>query len=382
MARVLIGTWMVRYPLGGNLSWSIQWLVGFRRLGHDVYVIEKSGYPNSCFDPLRGAMDDDCTYGTRVVGELLNRFGLADRWCYVDARGIYYGMAEVQVRELFRTADVFLDLGTHGAWLEEASAGRARTVLVDGEPGFTQMKMEAKLREGKELPRYDYYYTNGANVGTQRCDSPTAGLSWRHVFNPVVLDLIHLPPPPPAAPFTTVMNWQAHDPIRYRGREFGQKDVELARFIDLPRRTSVPLEIAVAKKCPEQELLRHGWRLRQAHEVTISYDSYWDYICASRGEFSVCKNVFVATRNGWFSDRSAAYLAGGRPVVVQETGFSDVLPTGRGLLAVRTADEAASALEAIVGDFDRHSDWAREIAAEYLDTNRVVPRLLAEIGCG
>src|SRR5688572_21705655 len=85
MARIALGTWMMRYPLGGNLSWSIQWLVGFQRLGHDVYLLEKSGYPNSCFDPEQGVMSDDCSYGINTVNALLSRFGLQDRWCFVDS---------------------------------------------------------------------------------------------------------------------------------------------------------------------------------------------------------------------------------------------------------------------------------------------------------
>jgi hypothetical protein len=379
--RVLVGSWMVRYPLGGNLSWTLQWLLGFRRLGHDVYLVEKSGYPNSCFDARRGVMGDDCSYGTAAVNALLRRFDLSDRWCFVDAAGEYRGLSGDRVRELFETAELFVDLGTHGAWLG-AVTDRCVTALVDGEPGATQMKRESRQEAGERLPEYDFYYTNGANVGTARFLGPTAGLTWRHVFNPVVPDLFDLPPPPADAPFTTVMNWQAHAPLRYGGRTYGQKDVEFAHFAGLPRRTGVPLEAAVAGKCPEADLVGHGWRLRRAHEVTVTYDAYRDYIRDSRGEFSVCKNVYVATNSGWFSDRSAVYLAAGRPVVLQDTGFGSVLPTGRGLFAVRTPDEAAAAIKEIAGDWDRHSRWAREVATDHLDSRRVLSKLLAEVGCG
>jgi hypothetical protein len=381
MARILVGSWAVRYPLGGNLSWTLQWLVGFHRLGHDVYLVEKSGYPDSCFDPTRGTVGDDCAYGTRVVGELLARFGLAGRWCYVDARERHHGLARGPVRELFRTADLFVDIGSHGAWLEEA-AGTGRRVLVDGEPGATQMKLEARRAEGKPPPRYDFYYTNGANVGTSAGAAPTAGLPWRPVFNPVVPDLFDPLPPPAGAPFTTVMNWQAHAPLRFGGRTYGQKDVEFQKFLDLPRKTAAPLEVAVAGKAPHAALAAAGWRVRRAHEVTASFDAYRDYIRDSAGEFSVCKNVYVETWSGWFSDRSAAYLAGGRPVVLQDTGFSAHLPCGRGLFAVRTADEAAAALDVIVGDYARQSRWAREVADEHLDAAKVLSRFLRDVGVG
>jgi hypothetical protein len=379
MLRVLVGSWMVRYPLGGNLSWTLQWLLGFRRLGHDVYLIEKSGYPDSCFDPVRGAMGDDCSHGAAAVDALLTLHGLEGRWCYVDAVGGYHGMPRGQAHELIDSADLFVDLGTHGTWLDDLPA-TCRRVLVDGEPGSTQIKMEGKLAAGESLPTYDFYYTNGASLGTPLSNAPTVGLPWRSVFNPVVVDLFDSQLPPANAPFTTVMNWQSHRPIRFRGREYGQKDVEFRRFLDLPRRTRVPLEVAVAGKYPREELLDAGWAVRNAHEVTASFDGYRDYIRRSRGEFGVCKNVFIETRSGWFSDRSAAYLAGGRPVVLQDTGFSAHLPCGRGLFAVRTADEAAAAIDEIARDFDRQSRWARDLAAGYLDAARVIGRLLREIG--
>src|SRR5262249_36493692 len=157
------------------------------------------------------------------------------------------------------------------------------------------------------------------------------------------------------APFTTVMSWE-DDPFEFEGVTYGQKAMEFPKFLDLPRRTRVPLEMAVAgTDVPEDELRAHGWRLAYAGEVTLTFDSWRDYIRGSRGEFSVCKNVYVATHSGWFSDRSACYLASGRPVVMQETGFSAHLPCGQGLFAVRTADEAAAALAEIAGDYGRHS---------------------------
>ena len=115
MARIVVGVWMVRYPLGGNLSWALQWLVGFQRLGHDVYMVEKAGYSNACFDPSQGVMTDDCTYGTRAVASLLGRFGLEHRWCYVDGTGRYHGVPRPEIERVFRSADLFLDVGTHGA---------------------------------------------------------------------------------------------------------------------------------------------------------------------------------------------------------------------------------------------------------------------------
>ena len=380
MARVVVGSYMVRYPLGGMMSWVLQYLVGFQRLGHDVYFVEKSGYPNSCYDPSKGVMGDDCSYGTAALNALLARFGLRDRWCFVDAQGVYHGLSRWRVEEVFRTADLFLDMGTHGAWLPEAAGTRLR-VLGDGEPGFTQIKMEKRLAAGEELPVYDLYYTAGANVARGRSTAPAAGKEWRLLFHPVVAEMFRAEPAAADAPFTTVMNWQSHPPVEFKGKSYGQKDVEFAKFMELPRRTAAHLEVAVSgKDVPLARLEEAGWRVRDAHEVTASFDTFRDYIRASRGEFGVCKNVFVETRSGWFSDRSAAYLASGRPVVLQDTGFGEHLPCGRGLFAVGTVEEAAAALEEINRDYVRHSEWAREVAAEHLDASKVLGRFLGELG--
>jgi hypothetical protein len=380
MARIIVGSYMIRYPLGGMLSWSLQWLVGLHRLGHDVYFVEKGHYGKACFNPVTRTNDDDPSYGISVVDALFRSCGLQDRWCFVDFAGNYHGCSRARIEALFRVADLFLDIGSHGAWMNEAEASRMR-VLVDGEPGYNQMKMEIRANEGETEPRYDWYYTNGANVGKPAGASPTAGHEWRAVYNPVVLDLFECAPGSVESPVTTVMNWQAHAPLTYNGVVYGQKDVEFAKFIDLPGRTSATMEVAVAgSRVPTEALRSAGWRIRRAHDVTITFDEYRRYIASSSAEFSVCKSAYVSTNSGWFSDRSAAYLASGRPVTMQETGFSAHLPCGEGLFAPVTVDDAAAAVESIRSNYAMHSRRAKEIAREYLDARRVLPVFLGEIG--
>jgi len=379
MARIVLGSTMIRYPLGGMNQWVLGWLRGFKQLGHDVYLVEKSGWADSCYDPSRLVMSDDCSYGATVVADLLARYGLEDNWCFVDAQDEYFGMSRRRVEEVFRSADVFVDL-EWDEWLEEAAHADVR-VFVDGEPGWFQMKMENSLRAGERLPSYDYYFTDGRNIGTARSPSPTAGQVWGHIFTPVLVsDFSSAPPAEKGAPFTTVMNWQSHKHLEFEGVVYGQKDVEFMKFLDLPQLTDVPLEAAISGKVPRDQLERHGWHILNADDVAVSVDSYRDYILGSRGEFSVAKNVFVEANVGWLGDRPGYYLAAGRPVVVQDTGISDHLPCGRGLFAVRTAEEAAGALNEIVGDYDRHSRWGRELAAEYLDAPKVLRAMLDDIG--
>ena len=378
MARIIAGSYMVRYPLGGMMSWSLQWLVGLRRLGHEVIFVEKSNYAGSCYSPMTRESGDDCSHGLRAVTELFMRHGLEDGWCFVDYAGNHHGMSRQEIAECFRTADMFLDLGTHGAWMEEASSSGLR-VLVDGEPGYTQIRME----NGSfgEHRRYDRYFSNGANIGTPHSSAPNARLDWKPVFNPVVTDLFQPVPPPPGARYSTVMNWQSHAPVQHEGRAYGQKDVEFVKFTDLPRHVSAGMEIAVSgTKIPMASIQDAGWQVRDAQEVTMTYDAYRNYILACRGEFSVCKNIFVEFRTGWFSDRSAAYLASGRPVVLQDTGFSSHLPTGEGLFAVTDMAEAAAALAEIEGNYEHHSRKAREIACDCLDSTVILKKFLHEIG--
>jgi len=381
MARIVVGVYMVRYPLGGMLSMTVQLAAGLVRLGHDVRVVEKSGWANDCFDPSRGAMTDDCAYGVRVVGQLLERFGLGEKWCFVDRQGRPHGLGAGQLANALAACDAFIDAGTHGAWLEDLGE-RSVKVLVDGEPGWTQMRWAKQLQNGGSLPRYDVYFTVGQNVGTAESRIPTVGRQWQHVLYPVVLDEFEPVPPDRAVPFSTVMNWQAHEELEYEGTVFGQKDVEFERFVALPSLAApARFELAAAgKELPRARLEGEGWTVRDAHEATVSYDAYRDFVRRSRGEFSVAKNVFVATNSGWFGDRSAAYLAAGRPVVLQDTGISAHLPCGEGLFAVADVQEAAAAVREIEGDYGRHSRAARELAREFLAADRVLPRLLEAIG--
>jgi hypothetical protein len=177
------------------------------------------------------------------------------------------------------------------------------------------------------------------------------------------------------------MNWRSYEAHEYRGLTYGQKDVSFWPFLDLPRRSRVRLELAVSgHEVPRARLQRHGWRLREAHEVTATFERFRSYLGASRGEFSVAKHGYVTSRSGWFSDRAAAYLASGRPVVQQDTGFSVHLPCGLGLFAVSSTDEAAAALDEVDGNYAIHARAASEIAAEHLAAERVLGAMLAEVG--
>lgn len=379
MATVVVGSYAVQFPVGGYLSWVLQWLVGLRDLGHEVWFVEKALGPGSCFDPRTGLSGDDPSAGTRALDDLLRRFGLEERWCFVDAAGSAHGQAHSVLIEACDRADLFIDMGTHGT-LRAESARATRRILVDGEPGSTQMRM-ANARTGNELGgEYDAYVTVGLNVGAGSCSVPTAGVTWLPSVYPVVPSIFAFTQPPSGASYTTIMSWSAHDQITYGGRTYGAKDLEFPKFLDLPLLVEPGVEIAVSgRNVPAAQLDERGWKRRDAHHVTTTFDGFRNYIRGSRGEFSVCKNSFVATRSGWIGDRAAVYLASGRPVVMQDTGFSEHLPCGEGLFAVANVHEAADAIREIESDYERHSRAARSLAETHFAAELVLGRLMAEV---
>jgi hypothetical protein len=371
---------MVRHPLGGVIASNLQLIWGFSRLGHDVYVFEPAGYQRSCFDPIKYESTDDCHYGVAAVSKVLGETVGPGRLCFVDARGVHHGLTQSELRRVFRECDLFIDRGDHRAWPEESSQVPVR-VLMDPDPGYRQIKLFNEARQGATLPKYDAYYTYGFRVANGESIAPSAGLAWRHLFHPV--DTLRLLPSPPVpdAPFTTVMNWTSHKAMQYAGVSYGMKDVEFSKFLTLPQSTTAPLEIAVeGKSIPYERLTAYGWRLRPAIEASLTLERYFDYIRNSAGEFSVVKEVYRAMAVGWFSDRSAAYLSMGRPVVIQDNGLQGLLPSGEGLFLVDTVEEAADAIARIGSDPMRHSLAARNVAIEHLDTQRVLGGFLRELG--
>lgn len=381
MATILLCSYVVRHPVGGVLSNNLQFLTGFKRLGHDVYLLEKSGYGDSCFDPDRRITSDDCSCGIGRIDRLLTTHGLGGQWCYVDADGGYSGLSRRQIEAVIDRADVFIDRGLHRTWDDETADVPLR-VLLDPDPGFRQVKMANALMSGGSVPAYDAYYTYGHNIGTTASPAPTVGVQWRPIFHPVDTSLYPMSPPPDdGAPCTTVMNWQPLETVEFAGRHFGMKDAQFPFFEDIPRHVGVPMEIAVeGRAVPRERLLDHGWRVVPALDATASYDAYHDYLRHSMAEFSVVKDVYHSLNVGWFSDRSAAYLAHGRPVIVQNNGIAAYLPTGEGLFEVADIAEAAEAIGRVEREPLRHGAAARRIAEDYLDTTVVLGRFLSELG--
>jgi hypothetical protein len=261
-------------------------------------------------------------------------------------------------------------------------------IYLDIDPAFTQIRLEnqdAALRG--LLAEHNLFFTFGENVGTSRSPLPTGGIDWRPTRPPVVADLWDDgPSPPPGAAFTTIGRWDAVErDVDFRGvRYHWRKSVEWRKFLDLPERTGERFELAMdVERVPQdrQTLAARGWKLRPPLAVSADPFAYRRYIQASKGEFSAAKGMNVRLRSGWFSDRSACYLAAGRPVVVEDTGFGDLVPTGRGLFAVRGLEDAVEAFAAIAADYAAHAAAARAIARGNFEATRVLRPLLEAAGC-
>lgn len=374
----IVAGYLARYPLGGHLLSQYHFLTGLTRLGYEVVFVEHYGWPNACYDPRTNTMGDDPTYGLSQILPFFKRIGL-QRWCYVDASEKWHGLPRDEVKSLCRNAALVLS-SSSTTWLEELRECPAR-IFVDIDPGFTQFKMSPTPNAscaGYASPYdFNFHFTFGERIGKPDCPIPTHGLRWHPFRQPLALDLIEPRFTPQARRFTTVMSWAAYGSMEYQGVTYGQKNLEMLKFLDLPRHAGDVFEIALGGVgAPAQSLQDAGWIITEALAATLSVEAYLDYIGNSRGEFSVAKDGYVKTRCGWFSDRTVAYLASGKPVIVQDTGFSDVLPCGEGLFAFRTPADVVRAVEGISRNYERHCQAARRIAEEYFDSDKVLRAML------
>lgn len=362
---------MARYPFGGVAWCSLMYLLGLRALGHDVFYIEDTG---ECgYDPVRNTRATDPTYGTTSIHQALDPFGLGDRWAFVNYDRTYHGRSADQVKRYCADADLFLDL-SGGCWFWRDEYARIpRTAFIDSDPAFTQLAIaKAEPWYVAFFKRFDRLFTFGSNIGTAASSVPVGDFTWHKTWQPIVLDQWGADRAR-GGHFTTVMTWR----IESFADVGGQKDVEFTKYLDLPARTSQRFEVAV--NGPQALLREHGWSTVDAMAISRTPWGYRDFIHRSKAEFAVAKQTYVASQSGWFSDRTECYLASGRPALVQDTGWTAHLPSGEGLLAFTTPDEALAGIDRINGDYMRHARRAAEIARDHFDANRILRRLLDEV---
>jgi hypothetical protein len=384
---------MGRTPFAG-VAWQVlHYLEGFRRLGHDVYYVEDTGdWP---YDPEQNTITDDPAYTVRYIARHMQWCGLPERWAYRAASqgGRCYGLDESQVARLFERADLLVNL-TGATVLREEHLAVPRRVYLETDPVLPQIEIaQGRPFTVELLAAHTHHFTFGENLGAPDCLVPSPPqFCYRPTRQPVVLDWWLAPvgarspdrAPTADARFTTIASWQqSGKDIEWQGEVYTwSKHHEFLKFLDLPRRSSQRFGLALA--CDDQAVLRalkeKGWRVRDALTLSKEILPYRDFILGSRGEFTVAKDQNIRLRSGWFSDRSACYLAAGKPVITQDTGFGNMLPTGRGLFAFRTIEDTLAALEAVAADYEGHSRAAREIAEEFFRAERVLGALVEQAG--
>jgi len=370
--RILFAGIIARYPFGGVTWCSLMYLLGLRALGHEVFYIEDTG--ECVYDPVQNVQATNPEYGTTYIHNALEPFGLGDRWAFVNYDGSYHGTTVDAVRTYAAGADLFINL-SGGTWFWRDEYARIpRKVFIDSDPAFTQLAIAKGVPWYVEFfQRYDRLFTFGANIGTAASAIPVGAFTWHKTWQPITIGdwrSTRLP----GRQFTTVMTWQ----IESFTDVGGNKDVEFVKFIDLPRRTAQPFELAI--NGPQKLLREYGWGTVDAMRVSRTPAEYRDFIHRSRAEFGVAKHTYVTNHTGWFSDRTECYLASGRPAIVQDTGWTAHVPAGDGLLAFTNMDEAIAGIDRINSDYERHSRRAVEIAREHFDAARILPRLL-EVAC-
>jgi len=385
--RIVVMGFMGGMPIAGVIWQHIHYIVGLQRLGHDVYYIEDSAripYNAQTFDT-----SNDFTYAAEVLARLAHEFGFENRWAFC-ARYLpekpTAGLRFAKIQQLYLEADAILNICGTQEFNEDLLKSNS-ILYIESDPGVEQIKVDKKIRSTIEyLGQHRALFTFGENIGTRRFPVPLHGLKWLSTRQPVVSDLWKTMRAPAAtAVFTSIANWSTSGlkDITWRGEKYlWSKSREFLRFVAAPKRSDEPFELAtdIKDEKTRQKFLNNGWRFRRPHEMSVKYWQYRDYIRRSKGEFTVAKDQYVRLHTGWFSDRSACYLAAGRPVITQQTGFTDHYGTNGGLFAFKSLGEIAAAVREINADYKKHSCAARAVAREVFEAEKVVGQILERAG--
>ena len=385
--RVVVLGFMGGMPIAGVIWQHLHYIVGLQRLGHDVYYCEDSA--RIAYNPETTNHDVDWSYVPKTLDRLARRFGFADRWGYC-ARFLpdqpTAGLDRARMRELIRSADAALNV-CGAQEIHEELQGAANLIYVESDPGLEQIRIDSGHPGSREyFDRHRALFTFGEDVGSARFPVPLHGYRWLPTRQPIVTDFwATAAAPGPGAVFTTIANWNTSGlkDAHWRGETYlWSKSLEFLRFIEAPRRAGEPMEMAtdIRDAAVRARFATEGWRLIDPGPLSDDIDRYVAYVRGSRGEFTVAKDQYVRLRTGWFSDRSACYLAAGRPVITQETGFTRHYGAGRGLLAFSTIEEIAEAARAIRADYAAHCRAASAIAVEHFEATRVLASLLERAG--
>ncbi|HEX8473722.1 MAG TPA: hypothetical protein VF666_06785 [Pyrinomonadaceae bacterium] len=372
-----------KYRNGGNAWVVLNWALGLRRLGFDVYFVEQI-YGRNCVDASGRVVDFRSSLNLEYFRQTTEAFGLAttSALIYEDGADVY-GMSLHELLDVAEDAALLVNVTGH-LNLDALMRRLRRKAYVDLDPGWTQF-WHAAGEAGARLAGHDSYFTVGENIGTASCAIPTGDIHWRPTRQPVVLDEWPVSDVGERERFTTVASWRgAYGALEFGGVCYGLKAHEWRKFVEMPERVPHKFEIALdihPDEILDRHLLReHGWRLVNPQETVPDAATFRRYVQNSAAEFSVAQGIYVETKSGWFSDRTVRYLASGKPALVQDTGWSRNYPTGVGLVAFETLEQATEGAREITRDYAEHAAAARRLAEEYFDSDKVLGRLIDETG--
>lgn len=377
---VVIAAALAQRPHAGGHTWFVlQYLLGFRKLGWEVTLVDRLD-AGMCHDRRGAPCAPSQSVNLAYLTEVMERFGMADEWAVLLPGGEAAGLRRAEVERRLASADFLLNVM---GYLddEDLLAVPPLRVFLDVDPGFGQMWRQLDLAD--LFAGHDRFVSVGLNVGSAGCGVPDCGLRWIPTLPPV--ELSHWEPAPGGTAFTSVASWRGpYEPVAYEDHVYGLRAHEFRRFVSLPERNAADFELALSIDSADvrdrERLAAAGWGLLDPGVVARDPFAYNRFIRGSGAEFTVAKGMYVDTHSGWFSDRSACYLASGKPVVAQETGYGAHLPTGEGLLAFATLEQAIGAVEEVRSDPARHHRAARAIAEEHFDATRVLGHLAEELG--
>ncbi len=385
--RIVVMGFMGGCPIAGVVWQHLHYIVGLQRLGHEVYYVEDSArYP---YNPVTYEENENYTYAAEVLAKLAGQYGFEERWSYC-ARFLpeqpTAGMPLEKVRELYRTADAVLNVCGAQEFNEDLLACH-NLIYVESDPGVEQIKVDQGNTKTREyLTRHRALFTFGELVGSEAFPVPLHDFRWLPTRQPVVTDFWKMETPPaPGAVFTTVANWNTsgRKDMEWRGEKYlWSKSLEFLKFVEAPSLAGEEFEMAtsIGDEATRELFHKNRWRLVSPDQPSIEWDLYRAYLQNSKGEFTVAKDQYVRLHTGWFSDRTACYLACGRPAITQETGFTQFYGGEKGLLSFRTVEEIVEHVRAINADYAAHAKAAYEIAAEYFEATKVLASLLERAG--
>jgi hypothetical protein len=372
--------YIVRGPLGGLVWHHFQYVYGLYLMGHDVLFVEESDDYPSCYNPETYEMTMDPGYGLNFISAMFSHFNLGDKWAYYDFRvNRWYGRTAQQAKKFLKEADILLNISGVNL-LTDRVLHIPEKILIDTDPVFTQVRHLNDGMARQNASGHNTFFTFGENYNKQGCTIPQDGFPWQPTRQPVILDLWENDHFIPDGRWSTVMQWDSYKTAHWNTHSYGMKSLSFQLYYDLPALVGEKFELALGSvSAPREDLCKKGWLINDPLQVTLTPFSYRHFIWQSKGEWSVAKQGYVTTRSGWFSERSAVYLASGKPVVVEDTGFAENIETGNGLFGFRNIHELDEIFSEIENNYTFHCQKAREICHQYFNYESVLGSLLDRI---